>query len=106
MDSGKGHLSSFISDRTAGRFRWEAATVECYAGYRGEETPRAVTLCGVRFPVSGILSRKRFLDAGTGRTVEMFECRLEAGWTISLERSEDNSWRVRKNIFVPRVDLN
>ncbi|HVP90284.1 MAG TPA: hypothetical protein VMS75_03600 [Terriglobales bacterium] len=106
MANGKGPVSSFISDRAAGRYRWEAAKVECYAGYRGEETPRAITLCGIRLPVSAILSRKRFLDSGTGRTVEIFECRLMAGWTISLERSDDASWRVRKNIFVPRVDLN
>ena len=106
MEDGKGYLSSYISDRAAGRHRWEAAKVECYAGYRGEESPRAVTLCGVRFPVSAILSRRRFLDAATRRTVEIYECRLEAGWTISLERSDDNSWRVRKNVFVPRIDLN
>jgi hypothetical protein len=99
-------LSSYLPDQTTGRHRWEPARVECYAGYRGGETPRAVTLCGVRFPVAAVVSRKRLLDAGTGRLAEIFECRLEAGWSISLERSEDGSWRVRKNVFVPRVDLN
>jgi hypothetical protein len=99
-------LSSHLPDLTTGRHRWEPARVECYAGYRGDETPRAVTLCGVRFPVAAVVSRKRLLEAGTGRRAEIFECRLEAGWSLSLERSEDGSWRVRKNVFVPRVDLN
>jgi hypothetical protein len=99
-------MSSNITDPAAARHRWELARVECYAGYRGEETPRAIILCATRFPVAGIISRKRVRDDSSGRTSEIFECRLEAGWTISLERSEDGSWRVRKNVFVPRVDLN
>ena len=98
-------MSPDITDPAA-RHRWEPARVECYAGYRGEETPRAIILCATRFPVAGIISRKRVRDESSGRTSEIFECRLEAGWTISLERSEDGSWRVRKNVFVPRVDLN
>jgi hypothetical protein len=31
--------------------------VECHAGYRGEEEPRAFTLGETRFPVSEILDR-------------------------------------------------
>ena len=99
-------MSSDSTDRGVARHRWEPARVECYAGSLGDETPRAIILCGTRLPVAGILSRKRVLDASTGRTTEVFECRLKAGWTVSLERSEDGSWRVRKNVFVPRVDLN
>jgi len=99
-------VSSYVLDPADGRHRWEPARVECYAGYRGDETPRAITLCGVRFPVAAVVSRRRILEAGTGRMAEIFECRLEAGWSISLERSDDGSWRVRRNVFVPRVDLN
>jgi hypothetical protein len=99
-------MSSDITDPAAARHRWEPARVECYAGYRGDETPRAIILGGTRFAVAGIISRKRVRDATTGQTAEVFECRLEAGWTISLERSEGGSWRVRKNVFVPHVDLN
>ncbi len=99
-------MSPDITDPAAAKHRWEPARVECYAGYQGDESPRAITLCGTRFAVAGIISRKRVRDASTGRASEVFECRLEAGWTISLERSEDGSWRVRKNVFVPRVDLN
>ena len=32
-------------------------TVEAYAGYKGEETPRAFTLDGIRLSVAEILSR-------------------------------------------------
>ena len=99
-------MSSDATERAEAGHRWEPARVECYAGYRGDEAPRAVILCGMRFPVAGIVSRRRVRDAASGRTAEVFECRLEAGWTISLERSEDGSWRIRKNVLVPRVDLN
>ena len=99
-------MSSDLTDRPDAGHRWEPARVQCYAGYRGDETPRAVILGGTRFPVAGILSRKRVRDASTGREAEIFECRLKAGWTITLERSEDGAWRVRKNVLVPRVDLN
>jgi hypothetical protein len=99
-------VSASIPDPKAGGHRWEPACVECYAGYRGDESPRAIVLAGVRLPVAAVISRKRLRDAATGRSVEIFECLLEAGWTVSLERSEDGSWRVRKNVIVPRVDLN
>ena len=99
-------MSPDITGPAAARHRWEPARVECYAGCRGDETPRAIILGGTRFGVAGIISRKRLLDASTGRAAELFECRLEAGWTITLERSEDGAWRVRKNVLVPRVDLN
>ncbi len=41
-------------------------TVEAYAGYKGEETPRAFTLDGVR------LSVERFSVAGTPRPIAAF----------------------------------
>ena len=94
------------SDSSDPRHRWEPARVESYAGWRDEETPRAVRLGGIRFPVAEVLSRARVRDYRTGSTVEAFECLLEAGWTISLERLEDGSWRVRRKVFIPRADPN
>jgi hypothetical protein len=99
-------VSPFVPEATTGGHRWEPAHVECYAGYCGEETPRAVVLGGIRFVVAEVTSRRRLRDASSERTTEVFECRLEDGWTVSLERSEDGSWRVRKNILVPRIDDN
>jgi hypothetical protein len=74
---------------------WVRAEVECYSGYRAEETPRAVTLGRKRLDISEVLSRKRLRDNATGRTVEIFLCRLGDGRRVSLERSDDGSWRAR-----------
>ncbi len=90
-------MDSDRSDANIPRQRWEPAHVECYSGNREGETPRAVTLGGIRFPVAEVLSRERVRDVQTGRTAEMFQCRLEAGWPVSLERAEDGSWRVRRS---------
>lgn len=85
---------------------WEPVEVECYSGYRAEETPRAVTLGATRLEVAGVLSRKRLRDNATGRTVEIFQCRLADGRRVSLERSEDGSWRARgaPDFVPPSVD--
>jgi hypothetical protein len=90
-------MGPYSPDSNDPRHRWETARVECYSGHREGETPRAVTLGGIRFPVAEVLSRERVRDIRTGGTVEMFQCRLEAGWPVSLERSEDGSWRVRRS---------
>jgi hypothetical protein len=90
-------MDSDLPDPNGPRHRWEPAHVECCSGYRDEETPRAVFLGGIRFPVAEVLSRQRVRDSRTGLTTETFQCRLEAGWPVSLERSEDGSWRVRRS---------
>jgi hypothetical protein len=74
---------------------WEPVEVECYSGYRAEETPRAVTLGGKRLEVAEVLSRKRLRDSSTHRTFEVFHCRLVDGRPVSLERSEEGTWRGR-----------
>ncbi|MEN6310078.1 MAG: hypothetical protein ABFD80_00910 [Acidobacteriota bacterium] len=80
------------------RYHWEPVHVECHAGYREDETPRVVFLGGLEFPVAEVLTRKRLRDEATGRIAEAFECRLEAGWQVWLERSEEGSWRVRRSL--------
>jgi len=71
-----------------------AAEVECYAGYKGEETPRAVILDGKRVGVGNVVSRKRVLERGGGRTREVWHCRLEDGRAVTIERLESDTWRV------------
>jgi hypothetical protein len=73
---------------------YKEVRVENYAGYKGEETPRAVILDGTRFEVVSILSRKRVLDSDRGRVREVWRCRLEDGRTVTVERLERGSWRV------------
>ncbi|OGD14104.1 MAG: hypothetical protein A2V76_06745 [Candidatus Aminicenantes bacterium RBG_16_63_14] len=71
-----------------------AAEVECYAGYKGEETPRAVILDGKRVVVGSVVSRKRVLERGGGRTREVWHCRLEDGRAVTIERLDSETWRV------------
>jgi len=72
--------------------------VECYAGYKGEETPRAVVLDGTRFEVASVLSRERALDRDSGRMREVWRCRLHDGRTVIVERLEGDTWRVSTTI--------
>lgn len=73
---------------------FEEVRVESYAGYKGEETPRAVVLDGKRFEVVSVLSRKRVLDADGGRMRDVWRCRLDDGQVVTVERLESGSWRV------------
>jgi hypothetical protein len=70
------------------------SAVECYAGYRGEETPRAVVIDGKRFEVVAVLSRARTLDASTGLVRRTWRCRLDDGRTATIELLEDGAWRI------------
>jgi hypothetical protein len=73
---------------------FEEARVESYAGYKGEETPRAVVFEGKRFEVVSVLSRKRALDPAGGRVREIWRCCLEDGRAVIIERLENDAWRV------------
>jgi hypothetical protein len=70
------------------------AAVECYSGYRGEETPRTVVIDGKRLEIVAILSRARNLDASTGLARRTWGCRLDDGRTMTVELLEDGAWRV------------
>ena len=67
--------------------------VASYSGYRGEETPRAVTVEGARFEVSAVLSRERIMDGVSREIRERWRCRLEDGRVAVLERLSDGTWR-------------
>ncbi len=71
-------------------------TVECYAGYQGEEAPRAVVIAGKRLEIVAILTRARVLDASTGLTCRTWSCRLDDGRTVTVELLEDGAWRVSR----------
>lgn len=60
--------------------------VEYYAGGSGEEKPRAVFLEGKRMLVIKILSEKRLLVPSTGQRKELYECLLENGQVVKIER--------------------
>lgn len=70
------------------------AEVECYAGYKGEETPRAITFGGRRRLVVEILSRKRALDGVSERVRDIWRCRLDDGREAMVVRLDTGVWRV------------
>lgn len=70
------------------------ADVECYAGHKGQEIPRAVVIEGKRLEVVQVLSRSRSLDASSGRTRESWRCRLDDGRIAAIELPESGDWRV------------
>ena len=63
--------------------------IEFHSGYKGEETPRFVTISGTRHRVAAVLSRKRVLEKVSGRVFEVFRCLLDDGAAVSLRRPAD-----------------
>lgn len=64
--------------------------VEWYAGYRGREKPRAVWVAGQRIEVEGIIWQKRIREAGSGRTREVFLCRLAGGQQVRIVKCNES----------------
>lgn len=58
--------------------------VEWYAGYCGREKPRAVWVAGKRIEVEEIICQKRIREARSGRTREVFLCRLAGGSQVRI----------------------
>jgi hypothetical protein len=75
-----------------GRVR-DLVEVRCYAGGRGEETPRAVLLGGreVTVRVERSWSEEPVGSGGTDRR-RMFQVRLEDGRRCRLAQEPDGSW--------------
>jgi len=61
--------------------------VHFYAGYKGEETPRSISMGDKVYPVEKVLSRKRYLEKDSGRHYELFVCRV-AGKTVKIRKDE------------------
>jgi len=60
--------------------------VEYYAGGCGQEKPLAVYRAGQRLLVVKILSEKRLFISLTGERKEYYECLLETGEVVKVER--------------------
>jgi hypothetical protein len=71
----------------------ELVEVRCYAGGRGEETPRAVMLGGreVTVRVERSWLEEPVGSSGTARR-RLFQVRLEDGRRCRLAREQDGSW--------------
>jgi hypothetical protein len=75
--------------------RYGPAEVEFYSGYQEGESPRTVVLAGNRFVVTDIRGRKRVREVGSGKTFEIFECRLDDGRSVVITRIEGGRASVR-----------
>jgi hypothetical protein len=73
--------------------------VRFYAGYKGEETPRALVSGGREYPVERVLSRRRCADRETGISFELFEC-LVNGKKVLIRKGESG-----KTEILPSSDL-
>jgi hypothetical protein len=75
--------------------------VRCYAGGRGEETPRAVLLGGreVTVGVERSWIEEPVESSGTARR-RMFQVRLEDGRRCRLAQEPDGSWTL--DLTAPR----
>ena len=73
--------------------------VRFYAGYKGEETPRALAAGGREYPVERIISRRRCADKETRVEFELFVC-LVHGKKVHIRRDETGKTEV-----LPSSDL-
>ena len=64
-----------------------------YSGYKGEEIPKAVIIGNREFKIEKIISRKRVLDQKSGKTSEVFKCRME-GDLIKITVFESGEWEI------------
>lgn len=93
-DDGSGWLLLFgppgfiIRKDTAGDM--DIDRVEWYAGYRGQEKPRAVWVDGQRIEVEEIIWQKRIRSAKSGQTREVFLCRLAGGGQVRIVKSVES----------------
>jgi hypothetical protein len=79
----------------------ELVEVRCYAGGRGEETPRAVLLGGreVTVRVERSWIEEPVGSSGTARR-RLFQVRLEDGHRCRLAQEPDGSWTL--DLTAPR----
>lgn len=72
--------------------------VQCYAGYRGEETPRAIRLASRKIQVTQILDRWLAPDH------RYFKCLGDDG-AVYIIRHDQNTWTWELTFFQERTHL-
>ncbi len=75
-------------DEEGGKFE-----LRFYSGYKGEETPRAVVIGNKEFKIEKVLSRKRVYDQKSGKSYEVFLCKMD-GKTVEIRRYESGEWEI------------
>jgi hypothetical protein len=64
-----------------------------YSGYKAEEIPRAVVIGSREFVIDKVESRERVLDKKSGKTLEVFKCRME-GKPVVIKIHESGEWEI------------
>jgi hypothetical protein len=64
--------------------------VECYAGSRADERPRAIEIAGRRLAV------REVLDGWYGEDHLYYKVRLEGGGVIRIRRDGDGHWTLER----------
>jgi hypothetical protein len=64
-----------------------------YAGYKGEEIPKAVVIGSREFVIEEVATRERVLDKKSGKTFEVFKCRME-GKPVVIKVHESGEWEI------------
>lgn len=67
--------------------------VKFYSGYKGEEVPRSVVVGEREFKIEKVLERKRVLDQKSGKTREVYTCKME-GDIVEIEKFESGEWAI------------
>jgi hypothetical protein len=64
-----------------------------YSGYKGKEIPKAVVIGNREFNIEEIISRKRVLDHKSGRTFEIYKCKMK-GEIVEIKVFESGEWEI------------
>lgn len=64
-----------------------------YSGYKKRERPRAVVIGNREFKIEEIVWRKRIFDNKTGKTSEVFKCKME-GEIVKITVYESGEWSI------------
>jgi len=74
--------------RNKGRFE-----LRFYEGYKNRETPRSIVIGDREFFIEKILWRKRIRDKKTGKTLEVFKCRMD-GQKVQISVDDSGKFEI------------
>jgi hypothetical protein len=77
-----------MKDNKKGRFE-----LCFYEGYRNRETPRSVIIGDREFLIEQIFWRKRVQDEKSGKTVEVFKCKMD-GQTVRISVEDSGKFEI------------
>ena len=67
--------------------------IKFYSGYKKKETPRAVVIGSREFPIEEVIWRKRILDSESGKTAEIFKCKIK-GEIVKISIYDSGEWSI------------